>query len=342
MVLHRSLIFIVLLLTGCNQKNSFQNIRYVPKLKFTSKEITRVSIDSVYSYSLSLSVSTPVAISVDIPSWLTYDADHHVISGRPAAAGQYPVHIRANNADTTVHQYFMLTVFNDETTNILALGNSITNGTDRYNSYRRSLWQKLHTDNYNFDFVGSWSSHHMGGLVPNPDFDMDHDGHSGWTAENVLHPPDWDSARGSVTDWLKIYKPDIVLLELGTNEVFQCTTPARATTSLSLIIDALRTKNPSVKIFLAQIPPLGAEWVDKKLCGNNISYGEALLKFNAQLTIFGAGKNTAESPVVMVDQYTGVNPAVDLYDDIHPNDVGEEKMAERWFQAIKGHLHKLK
>lgn len=339
--MRRNLIFIVLLLAGCNQKDSFQDIPFIPKLKFTSKEVTRVSIDSTYSYSFSISVTTPVTISVDIPSWLTYDAEKRFVSGLPEHPGQYPVHIQVSNSDTTVHQYFMLTVFNNETTNILTLGNSITNGTDKYNSYRRALWNRLHTDKYNFDFVGSWSSHHMGGLVPNPDFDMDHDGHSGWTAENVLHPPDWDSVRGSITEWLKLYTPDIVLLELGTNEVFQCITPASATASLSLIIDALRTKNPKVKIFLAQIPPLGAEWVDKKLCGNNVAYGEALLDFNEQLVFFGTGKNTVESPVSMVDQYTGVNPAVDMYDDIHPNDAGEEKMAERWFQAIKSHVHKL-
>ena len=333
-------LILIILLVGCNQKDSFQEVTFNPKLKFTSTEINRVSIDSPYTYTFSVSVDDPVTFSVNLPSWLTYNVENNSISGNSVQAGQYPVHISASTADTTVHQYFMLTVFNDETVNILALGNSITNGTDHYNSYRRVLWQKLHADKYNFDFVGSWNGHHMGGLVPNPDFDMNHDGHSGWTAENVLHPPDWDSVRANITQWLTHYTPDIVLLELGTNEVFQCTSPANAIVSLSKIIEALRTKNPVVKIFLAQIPPLGSEWVDKKLCGDNITYGQAVITFNEQLSIFGASKNTVDSPVIVVDQFTGVNPAVDMYDDIHPNEVGEDKMADKWFQAIKDSIKK--
>src|SRR5689334_651691 len=75
------------------------------------------------------------------------------------------------------------------TTTILCLGNSITNVTNKYNSYRRPLWQLLHNGHYNVDMIGSWNKHHMGGDVPNPDFDMDHEGHSGWTAAHMFTPP---------------------------------------------------------------------------------------------------------------------------------------------------------
>jgi len=30
-----------------------------------------------------------------------------------------------------------------------------------------------------------------------------------------------------------------------------------------------------------------------------------------------------------------------MYDDIHPNTIGEKKMAEKWFAAIKKYLRKL-
>ena len=108
----------------------------------------------------------------------------------------------------------------------------------------------------------------MGGEVPDPDFDMDHEGHSGWKASDILSQPDWDKQRGNIHEWIKTYTPDMVLVELGTNEVFQCVPAKEAMNNISSIIDILRNKNPHVKIFLAQIPPLGAQWVDKKLCGN--------------------------------------------------------------------------
>jgi acyl-CoA thioesterase-1 len=45
-------------------------------------------------------------------------------------------------------------------------------------------------------------------------------------------------------------------------------------------------------------------------------------------------QDTEESPVILVDQYTGFNAATDTYDGIHPNARGEAKMAQKWFDAI--------
>lgn len=314
-----------------------------PALHFITKEINRIAVDSFYTYSFAAFDSSGSEIKYtvhNLPGWLSYNSNTHTISGKNNTPGQCMVHISAATTDTVVHQYFMLTVFNNKTKNILALGNSITNGTDKYNSYRRALWQLLQKQGYNFDMIGSWSSHHMGGPVPDPDFDMDHDGHSGWKASDVIAPPDWDKQRGNIHDWLQQYTPDIVLLELGTNEVFQCVTVKDALHYINAIIDSLRKKNKQVKILLAQIPPLGKKWADKKLCGNTIAYITVLLQFNKQVKIFAAKKNTAVSPVMIVDQFTGIVPATDLYDDIHPNKKGEQKMAVNWYRAISRYLSK--
>ncbi len=314
-------------------------------LHFTSRENERVSIDSTYNYQISAFDSSDDSISYaveELPSWLKLNKENHSISGKPVKPGQYMVHIVAATADTTIHQRFMLTVYNHKTTNILALGNSITNGTNKFNSYRRDLWQLLHKSNYNFDFIGSWNKHHMGGDVPNPDFDMDHDGHSGWTTHDILRPPDWDKQRGNINDWLKFYTPDIVLVEFGTNDVFQCVPVKDAMKNISQIIDILRSKNSHVKIFLSQIPPLGAQWADKKLCGTDTSYSKSIEIFNSQVIKMAAEKNTNASIVVIVDLYTGVHPGTDMYDDIHPNDIGEKDMAERWFRAINKCIARLK
>ncbi|MEP6950022.1 MAG: GDSL-type esterase/lipase family protein [Ginsengibacter sp.] len=315
------------------------------KLQFTSIEKNRVSIDSMYYYQFNAidSSGNTFSFSVEgLPSWLIFNAEDHSLSGKPVKPGQYMIHIAASTTDTTVHQRFMLTVYNSKTMNILTLGNSITNGTNKYDSYRRSLWQMLHKGNYNFDLIGSWTLHHMGGEVPDPDFDMDHDGHSGWKASDILSQPDWDQQRGNIHEWIRAYSPDIVLIELGTNEVFQCIAVKDAMDNISSIIDILGKKNPHVKIFVARIPPLGAQWADKKLCGNDITYGKAVINFNRQVAVLVAAKNTDASRVILVDQYSGVNAAADMYDDIHPNETGEKKMAEKWYKAINKYLTKLK
>ena len=314
------------------------------KVFFTSTIVNRVAVNEKYTYNIAVIDSSEKTIQfscLNLPSWLSFDTKNNILSGIAKKTGQYAIQITASNGDTTLHQNFMLTVFNKQTMNILPLGNSLTNGSNMFNSYRRDLWQMLHKANYNFDFIGSWDKPNIGGNVPNADFDMDHDGHSGWKASDLLNQPDWDKQRGNIRDWLLTYTPDIALLEFGTNEVFQCVTNRDAINNIDTVIQLLRDKNKSVKIFLAQIPPLGAAWADKKLCNNDIEYAKALIEFNKAILQYGKAKSSTASPIIIVDQFTGVNTAVDMYDDIHPNIIGEKKMAGKWFAAIKKHLRKL-
>jgi len=311
---------------------------------FTSKPKSRVSIDSVYSYrfSASDSLAREVRFPVqNIPGWLTWSSSENKISGKPSKPGQYPVHIQATNGTSTADQHFMITVFNKRTINILTLGNSITNGTEVYNSYRRALWKKLHEANYNFDMIGSWDKHHWGGEVPDPDFDMDHEGHSGWTAGHMFTPPDWDiKSHGNIKEWLKEYSPDIVLVELGTNDVFQCRTADEVIKDFSELVSVLRAKNSRVKIFIASVLPLGQKWSVQNLC-NSAPYGELINTLNKKIAVFVPGVTTKQSPVVLVDQFTGIDPVHHMYDDIHPNAEGERIVAERWFKAIRSNLAKI-
>lgn len=48
--------------------------------------------------------------------------------------------------------------------------------------------------------------------------------------------------------------------------------------------------------------------------------------------------NTPGSPIILVDQFTDFNVQTETYDGIHPNALGEEKMAQRWFDAIAASL----
>jgi lysophospholipase L1-like esterase len=314
-------------------------------LYFSSGENTRVALHSGYFCRFEAKDSlnrTLIYSPKDLPPWMKFDAVQNSISGKAPKTGQYPVQLMVTNGKDTATLSYMLTVYDKKTVNILPLGNSITNGTSIYNSYRRDLWQLLHQGNYNFDFIGSWNKHHMGGKMPDTDFDLDHEGHSGWTLGHILHAPDWDSARGDIHDWLKVYTPDIVLMELGTNDVFQCVKLDTAMKNLSLIVKELRNKNRNVKIFIAQIPPLGNTWALKKLCGTDTPYGQVLTTLNKLIVNYAAANSTAQSPVIAVDQYSGVDPATDMYDDIHPNLKGEKIMADRWFNAIKNFVPKLK
>ncbi|HMG66132.1 MAG TPA: GDSL-type esterase/lipase family protein [Chitinophagaceae bacterium] len=314
------------------------------KVYFTSKEITRVATGTNYFYHFAALDSNGNAVIYSVkklPGWLHYNIHDNSISGRSIKTGQFPVVLVAHTKTDSAVQPFMVTVYDRQTENILCLGNSITNGVDTFNSYRRDLWQMLHQANYNFDFIGSWSKHSNGDNMPIPDFDLDHDGHSGWTFEDILNPPSWDSVRGNLYKWLQSYTPSSVLLELGTNDIFHCRTPKEMFINLDVIVGLLQEKNKHVRIFIAQIPPLGAQWSGKKLCGNDTSYAKAIMNLNREIAAYVKANISSQSPLITVDQFSGIDPSKDMFDDIHPNTRGEKLMAERWFKALQPYLKKL-
>ncbi len=100
-------------------------------------------------------------------------------------------------------------------------------------------------------------------------------------------------------------------------------------------------ENSNVKIFLAKIPPLGKQWADKKLCDDSTSYDQAIRNLNTAFVVFAKKRTEKLSPVIIVDQYSGINTDIEMYDDIHPNEIGEKRMAEKWYNAIRKYLNKL-
>jgi PGF-pre-PGF domain-containing protein len=233
------------------------------------------------------------------------------------------------------------TLHQSPTVHILPLGDSITQGENRnsnnYNSYRRPLWSLLQTAtaSYDVNFVGSWDRAFPDTTSPNPDFDMDHEGHWGWYAEQILNGcvPGCEagSGTGKLETWLQGYTPDVVLLHIGTNDLKDPgddqVVVDQTLTEIGQIIDELRADNPQVVVLLAQILPS--------------TRPERALRIpilNAAIPAFAANKTQPNSPVIVVDQNTGFSTSTDLYDGTHPNQTGEQEMADRWFAALENVL----
>ena len=197
------------------------------------------------------------------------------------------------------------------TAKIMPLGDSITASNTGQHSYRFYLWHLLLDKGYHVDFVGSL--HGVGNGPPvDPNFDQDHEGHAGFRAEQILT---------QVHGWATKSSPDFVLLHIGTNDLCQEQSVESTVSDVEGIIDALRAVNPRVGILLAQL-------IASTSCNTNIP------AFNARLSTVGAAKTSSESPIVLVDQYTGFNPATMTWDGLHPNAIGESRMADRWFEKL--------
>jgi lysophospholipase L1-like esterase len=195
---------------------------------------------------------------------------------------------------------------------IMPLGDSITQSVSPHNSYRYYLWHLLLNQHFGVDFVGSL--HGVGDGPPaNPDFDMDHEGHAGFRADEIA---------ANIQMWATQAAPDIVLLHIGTNDLCQRQSVASTVNDIGNIIDILRTVNPRIQILLAQL--IGQASSDD--CG--------IPALNAQLPGLAANKTQPESPIVLVDQFTGFDPTTMTFDGEHPNDLGDSHMADRWFETL--------
>jgi len=202
---------------------------------------------------------------------------------------------------------------------IMPLGDSITEAQGGvsetqlgFASYRYWLWHELIDRGHPVDFVGSqygvWN-----GPPPYTDYDQDHEGHWGWRADQIL---------AEITGWVESARPDIVLIHLGHNDLWQGQSIASTIDDLGGIIDDIRGVNPRAILLLARVipPALGVP--------------DSLPELNDQIDILGVQMNTPESPVIVVDHETGFDPWIHTYDSVHPNELGEQFMAERWLAPL--------
>lgn len=205
---------------------------------------------------------------------------------------------------------------------ILPLGNSIT-----YNHYRYDLWKQLLDAELDFDFIGLQNNFPSGGgfLTEFPDyrgqvFDAQHEGHPGWTTNDLLEGESNDPNAGKLPDWLAAYTPDVVLLHVGTNDVTHRAAD-HTVANIVRMIRMLQNDNPNVAILLAKIIPRSG-------------YFQQVVAINDRLDEVAMNTSTETSCVRIVDQYTNYSAEVDNYDGIHPNRSGDVKMARKWATAV--------
>ena len=77
--------------------------------------------------------------------------------------------------------------------------------------------------------------------------DGNHEGHSGWRI---------DELHGSVAGWLRTYRPHVVLLLIGTNDIIQEHRVATAPARLAALLDRVHCALPATRIVVSTIPPL--------------------------------------------------------------------------------------
>ncbi|WP_433174954.1 cellulose binding domain-containing protein [Actinoallomurus sp. CA-150999] len=198
---------------------------------------------------------------------------------------------------------------------IMPLGDSITAGPG---CWRAMLWHHLQTAGYtNIDFVGSVPD---GGCNYGYSYDGDNEGHGGYAATGIAD-------QNQLPPWLDAAKPDIVLMHLGTNDMWGGTIPTdKILAAYTKLVGQMRANNPNMKILVAQIIPMNPSGCSTCAAG--------VVALDKAIPGWAAGLTTAQSPIVAVDQWTGFDAATDTGDGVHPNDTGFQKMADRWYPPL--------
>lgn len=196
---------------------------------------------------------------------------------------------------------------------IMPLGDSITAGPG---CWRAFLWDRLQRTGYtNIDFVGT----QVGGGCAVA-HDGDHEGHGGFSATGIAD-------QNQLPPWLASARPDIVLMHLGTNDLWGGTiSTTQILTAYSKLVDQMRASNPNMKIIVAQIIPMEPS--------NCTGCAQRVVSLNNAIPGWAAGRTTPQSPITVVDQWTGFNATTDTFDGVHPVDSGFQKMSDRWYPAL--------
>ncbi|KAF2680409.1 carbohydrate esterase family 3 protein [Lentithecium fluviatile CBS 122367] len=181
--------------------------------------------------------------------------------------------------------------------------------------WRALLWDKLQTTEWKtVDFVGSGKTENNCG---NTKYDRDNEGHSGFLAIDIAN-------KNQLDGWLTKNPADVITMHLGTNDIVQQNKAvADIIAAFTKLVGTMRTKNPKIKIVVAQIIPMGL--------GN---YNAKIQDLNKAIPTWAAGLNKTESPIWIVDQYTGFSGSSDLRDGVHPNASGDKKMLDKWYPAL--------
>lgn len=214
---------------------------------------------------------------------------------------------------------------------IMPLGDSITNF-----CYPQDLSGTLTANGKtNFTFVGTQTANQGGCGTPSVS-SVKTEGHGGYfvTYLTTNSPP--QSGKGTLSElqtWAAL-KPDVVLLEMGTNDVWSNLSTSSITNAYGFVVDQFRAQNPAVIFLVAQITPMHPS---ATCCEAGV---EAL---NAAIPAWASGKSTAASPVYVVDVWAAIDQAAYqpnstlTTDGVHPAPPAARLMANAWYAGLSAH-----
>jgi lysophospholipase L1-like esterase len=209
---------------------------------------------------------------------------------------------------------------------IMPLGDSITFGLGSSNQagYRLDLFELAVTDGHAITFVGRVPAGPTTN-VQGQSFPTNNEGYSGSTINDGNN-----QLANRVDPAINANPPHIVLLMIGTNDVFQQVN--NPPSDLGSLLDQITDGAPDALLVVAQIVP-----------GQQAAFNQRVQTYNATIPGLVQERVAEGKHLVLVDMFTpfvsnpgGANAL--LNDFVHPNDAGYAVMADTWYEAIESFL----
>ena len=238
---------------------------------------------------------------------------------------------------------------------IMALGDSITDGYWTGGGYRKYLYHELEEMGYsNIDMVGpkgsnSESFQYQGQTVT---YDGNYAGYSGYaiqyitgteTRQGILETISSDYGNGNM---IETYDPDVVLLQIGTNDVLSNYTDG-ITDRLENLVDTILADmdGENDMLYVSTIPNINiAErydwlWAYGMYYPNDPAAFTAKIQgcidsYNASIQTLVAKKQAEGAKISFADIHSVIDETTDMHDGVHPNETGYEKMGNYWANLL--------
>lgn len=209
---------------------------------------------------------------------------------------------------------------------IMPFGDSITQGYNVAGGYRAPLFHLALAAKHDITFVGSASDYSVP-MVDGMTFPKNHEGHGGYTIEGN------NGIAQFVSTSIPSYKPNIVTLMIGTNDINGNNNVADAPNRLGKLLDSIFMRDANILVVLAQIVPT-----------RNDGTNNTVKTYNAAMPDLVSTRVDKGQHIVLVDMYAAFTKDAGykqslLGDNLHPNQAGYNLMADVWFQALGPYLH---
>ncbi|MDD6375297.1 MAG: SGNH/GDSL hydrolase family protein [Ruminococcus sp.] len=241
-----------------------------------------------------------------------------------------------------------------EAVKILSLGDSITDGYWTSGAYRKYMYHDLEQMGYNIDMVGPKGSNsntftYNGQSVS---YDDNNAGYSGYAIQEMTTKEHRSGILETIQgtwyngqNMIAAYQPDIVLLQIGTNDILSNYNDGITDRLENLVNVILQDLDADSTVFVSTIPDIDAytraDWLGSygiNAWGSTQEEKDQLMEtvtgcidtyntsiYNLVLKMQSEGKNVQFADINSVVDYQ-----TDLHDGVHPNEAGYENMGNYW------------